>query len=812
MLNSLLRDLRFGWRMLAKSPAFAAVAVATLALGIGANTAIFSVVYATMLRPLPYRQPDRLVMVWENNRLHSRPHNVVSPANFLVWRGENSVFDQMAGFQEQPANLTGAGEPERIAVEYATSNLFSLLGANPAMGRAFTAEEGIQGRDQVAILSYGLWQRRFGGDPRAIGKTIRLNGNPLTIVGVMPRGFQFFIKSSSLTGEAPDVWAPLAFAADDRLPHGRWMKAVARLKPGVTFGAAQEQMNRMAASLAQKFPDFDTGWGVNLAPIREELTGAVRPALLVLFAAVGLVLLIACANVASLMLARGASRGREMAVRTALGAGRGRLLRQLLTESMVVSLAGGALGVELAYAGTRGLVALAPKGLLDLTSIHLNGLVLGFTAGLSILTGILFGLAPALGGSRVHPQDALKEGGRGTSPGRTSQRVRSVLVVVEVALALVLVAGAGLLIRSLELLEEVNPGFQPGNLLTAKLLLPQSKYGNDAGRVAFFGQLLGRVRAMPGVRSASGDAFVPFTTIAAGTDFTIVGRPAPPPGNKWITDVHVVFSDYFQTMGMPLVRGREFDAAEQTAERHVVIINEALARRYFANENPLGRQLVIDMKDENPPSTIVGVVDNVRQLGLDEAPHPTVYWPYPELPYLAMTLVVRTGGDPTGAAPALRAQVASLDPDLPVAGVQTMDDWLGDSLARARFAAALLGLFALIALALAAVGVYSVMAYAVSERTHEIGIRMALGAERADVLRLVLARGAGLALAGVAAGLAGGLAVTRSLESLLYGVQPTDSATFASGAALLVAVALAACYLPARRATRTDPVAALRNE
>lgn len=818
-MSFLLNDLRYAVRYLLRAPAFSIVAIATLALAIGANTAIFTVVDAVLLRPLPYAHADRLVMVWESNPPTTErgvsafeARNVVSPANFLVWRDENTVFDGMAAFFEQPANISGAGEPERIAVQYVTPNLFSLAGIYPRLGRPFTTEEGEPGRDRVAILSYGLWQRQFGGLAGAIGSTIRLSGIPFTVVGVMPRGFQLFIKHESIVTDPPQLWLPLAFSAADHQPRGRYMMAMARLKAGVALETAQTQMNRISAGLAKKFPDFDTGWGVDLVPMRQELTGDVRPALLLLFAAVGFVLLIACANVANLLLARAAARDREIAVRTALGAGRSRLLRQLLTESVLIGLAGGAFGVLLAYWGAAALVALSPKGLLDLTGIHINGQVLAFTAGISILTGIVFGLAPALGTAKVDVQEALKEGGRGTTGGRSRHRASNLFVVAEVALALVLVAGAGLLIRSLGSLENVNPGFNPNHLLTAELLLPESKHGKPADIIAFYNGFLARIRQIPRVRDASGDVFLPFTGIGAATDFTIVGRPAPPRGQSWTTEVHTTLGDYFRTMQIPLLRGRTFSQAEETEERHVVLINQALARLYFPDQNPLGRQIIIDMKDENVPSTIIGVVGDVHDHGLEQAPQPAVYWPIPELPYSIMTFAIRADGAPLGLAPALRAQLAALDPELPLADVRTMDDWLGDSLGRARFGAALLGLFAAIALLLAAVGIYSVMAYAVAERTHEIGIRVALGADRSDVLRMVLRRGALLAFVGVGVGLAGALALTRFLQSLLYQVKPADPLTFAAGAALLVAVALAACCIPAWRAMRVDPMVALRQE
>jgi putative ABC transport system permease protein len=814
------QELRYAVRMLGRSPGFTVVAILMLALGIGANTAIFSVVNAVLLSPLPYGRANRLVMVWENNpRLEQRrglsqfaARNVVSAANFLVWQDQNTVFDQMTAFVEQPANLTGEGEPEHIAVQYATPNLFSLLNVNPILGRPFTAQEGQEGRDHVAMLSYGLWQRRFGGREDVVGKTIRLNQVPFTIVGVMPRDFQLFVKHETLVEQAPDLWLPLAFPAAWRQPRGRFLMAIARLKPGVTLETAQAQMDRIASGLTKRFPDFDTGWGVTLVPMRQEMTGEVQPALLVLFAAVGFVLLIACANVANLLLVRAASREREIAVRTALGAARSRLIRQFLTESILMAAAGGVLGVLFASWGTAALVALSPKGLLDMTKVPLNGPVLAFTAGLSLLTGIVFGLLPARGASKIDLQEALKESGRGATLGRARHRAGNAFVVAEMALALVLAAGAGLLIRSLTLLERVDPGFDPHNLLTFHLALPQAKYGNDAARRRFFDDLLAKIRMLPGVQAATGDSFLPFTDIGAATDFTIVGRPAPPRGQSYNTTVSVVLPDYFRAMRIPLVRGREFSAAEEGQERQVVIINEALARQYFPGEDPLGQQLIISMKDQNLPSTIIGVVGDVHLHGLDRATRPSVYWPYPELAYSSMTFAVRTRGNPLALTGAIRAQVASLDPSEPVAEAETMAQLMSDSLGRARFAAALLGFFALIAMALAAVGIYSVMAYAVAERTHEIGVRMALGADRGTVLRMVLARGALLALAGVGLGVIGALGLTRFLESLLYQVKPVDGATFAAGALLLVAVALVACLIPALRATHVDPVVALRQE
>ena len=824
-MRILLQDLRYGIRMLAKSPGFAVVAVLTLALGIGANTAIFSVVNATLLTHPAYKQPERLVMVWEWNRRiapdrsvvepgnMSHDRNVVSPGNFLHWRADNTVFDKMAAWYDFNTNLTGQGAPEQLSVQAVTPNLMSLLGVNARLGRVFVPEDGETGKDNVVILSYGLWQRRFGSDQNIVGKTLVLDGQVLTVVGVMPPGFQFSVMHGSLTGQPPELWEPLVFSKENWTPQGRYMSALARMKPGVSLAQAQSQMDRIADDLANQFPQMDTNWGVNLVPLHEQAVGGIRPALLVLLGAVGFVLLIACANVANLQLARATARRREFAVRTALGAGSGRVARQLLTESMIVAFFGGAAGVLLGNWAIAIVLSLAPRSLPELQSVHLDLRVLAFTAFLALLTGVLFGLAPAFAAIRRELNESLKEEGRSAGQGARGSRLRRLLVVAETSLAVVLVVGAGLLIRSFERLQAVSPGFDPRNLLTVKIDLPGTKYSKPGQSVAFFHQLLDRVRALPGVESASGNAFLPFTGPGSATDFYVVGRPVPPAsGERPVVDVRVIEPDYFHTMKIPLLRGRFFNEREETEESHVVIISETMAREAWPNEDPIGQQVVIDMKDKNVPSTIVGVVGDVKHAGLDSPAKTTSYWPHPELPYNFSSLVIRTTGDPIHLAAAVQQLVLALDADQPVSRVQTMDQWMSDSTAQARFNTFLLAAFAGVALTLAAIGIYGVMAYSVTRRTHEIGIRMALGAQIADVFRLVTREGFALALAGVALGVLLSAAMTRVLRSLLFQVGTLDLWAFGSAVVLLSAVALAACLIPARRAARVDPMVSLRWE
>jgi putative ABC transport system permease protein len=717
----------------------------------------------------------------------------------------------MAAFVDIRADLTGTGEPEQIPGQAITPNLFSLLGINAWLGRTFIAEEGHPGNDDVALLSHALWQRRFGGAPDIVGKRIMLGGKSTVVVGVMPPGFQLLIQRGSFLGEHAQFWSPIAFKPEDRTPIGRYLMVVARLKQGVSLAQAQSQMDSISLDLAKQFPESDRGWGVQLVGPRNQFFGSIRPALLVLLGTVGFVLLIACANVANLLLGRAARRRRELAIRFTMGASRARIARQLLTETMILAVAGGSAGALLAFWGTDLLLALSPKGLIDANALTVDFRVLTFLTALTILTGFLFGLLPALLATRTSPGDSLKEGERNFGVSVRGKRARDFFVIGEISLALVLLTGSGLLVKSFLRLLNVAPGFDPHNLLTLKVDLPSARHSKDPEVIAFFADVLQRIEALPGVESASACSSLPFTGIGSGTSFTIQGRPASPE-NELSTDVRVIEPDYFRTMRIPLRQGRLFTRQEDARESHVVIVSEALVQKYFPNQNSLGKQITIDMKDQNVPSEIVGVVGDVRHHGLDSTPRPTIYWPHPELVYNSMMLVVRSKAAPIPLTRSIRAIVQSLDPDLPISDVRTMEQWMSDNVGQARFNTLLLGIFSALALLLTVIGIYGVMSAAVTERTHEIGVRMALGATPRDIWRHTLAAGAIITLVGLSTGLAASLILTRLLSSLLYDVKPRDPVTFAVVTAVLASVALLACYVPARRAMRVDPMVALRYE
>jgi putative ABC transport system permease protein len=817
-LDAAVRDFRYALRMLQRSPGFTAVAVVTLALGIGVNTAIFSVINSVLLRPLPFRDAGSLVMVWENNSEHPNPHNTVSPPNFLDWQSQNNVFADMAAIVDERANLTGNGDPEEVIIQDVSVNFLPLLGVDLLLGPGFTAENGRPGHDNVVILNYGFWKERFAGDPSVVGKPIQLNGHPLTVVGVTPQNFNWFIKDGSLTGGRPQMLSPFVFPQNfhDRKEAGRFLSVVARFKPGVTQPQAQTEMSAIAALLEHEYPDYNAHWGVNVVSLRQQLSGDLRPALLVLFGAVGFVLLIACANVSSLLLARAASREREMAIRTAIGASRWRIARQLLMESLLLALIGGGIGIALAVWGTNALLAASPRNLLDLRSVSMDLPVLSFAFGATLLAGLLFGFLPSYISAHSQISATLKEGGRGSSAGKRRGFARSAFVVAQLGLALVLLTGSGLLIRSFVRLIGVDPGFATGHLLTFKVSLPRSKYGTDQSRVAFFHQLLARIRAIPGVRSVSMDRFPPFAGLGAATAVHLLSQPAQPLAQLPVAAVRVVGPDYFSSMSIPLHAGRSFNEQELAEARHVTIVNQAFVDKYLPGANPLGQKAVIYMKSdaeaENQPSEIIGVVGDVHQIGLDTAAEPTVYWPHPELVYSGMTIPIRTANDPFALVSAARNELQQMDPELPMAAIGTMDQLLADSLSRSRFTMLLLGIFAAVALVLSAVGIFGLIAYSVTQRTQELGIRIALGAQRRDVLRLVLGQGTRLTLLGVALGIGAALVITRLLASLLFGISATDPLTFAGVAVLLAFVALLACFIPARRATRVDPIVALRYE
>jgi putative ABC transport system permease protein len=811
-MATLRKNIHYALRGLLKRPAFTAIAVITLALGIGASTAIFSVVHAVLLRSLPYGDADRLVMVWENNRHKDVKDNVINLGNFFDWKDQNRVFEDMAVFFDLSAKLTGDGEPEEVPAEIATPNLFSVLGVNAIMGRTFTAEDGKPNQPDVVILSYALWQRRFGGDQHVVGRHFSVNNHDATVIGVLPPDFTWHMVKQSMSGKPAQMWRPWQISNELRERHGRFAMAVGRLKPGVSVRAAQAEMDSVATRLEKAYPDFDTNWGATVVPLRLQFSGEIRKALLILLGAVGFVLLIACANVANLLLARGVSRQKEFAVRAALGASRRRIVGQLLTESLILATLGGTFGLLLAWQGTDLLVALSPPELFGPSSVKMNATVLAFTAGVSLLTGIIFGLVPAFEAARFDLQGSLKEGGKNIGGGTRSHRLRGAFVAAQISLAFVLLIGAGLLIRSFSRLQAVDPGFSAKNVLTMTVNLLSWKYDTDQKTIAFVQQAVTQLQALPDVEAGGAINSLPFNGPHSGTSVEIEGQPKALPGQGLTTGVCVTDANYFRAMQIPLRRGRLFSTEEATEMRHVVVVNETFVRKNLRNEGPLGKRVTIYMKNENAPSEIIGVVADSKHTALDGEPEAMAYWPHPELGYTSMTFVIRTRGDAANISGAARNVIHTIDPQQPIREINTMEHLLTKSTAKSRFNTVLLGVFALVALLLAAVGTYGVMSYAVTQRTHEFGIRMALGAGAADVVTLVLRGGMKLALIGVLAGLAGAFALTRLMSSLLFEVKPTDTLTFVAVSVSLIVVALLACYIPARRATKVDPLVALRYE
>ncbi|MBX3277542.1 MAG: ABC transporter permease [Acidobacteria bacterium] len=812
-METLRQDLRFSLRMLWKNPTFTAVAVITLALGIGANSAIFSVVNAVLLKPLAYANPEQLVLINHNYpKINLRAS--VSAFGYVHYRDNAKSFSSVAALSGWPANLTGEGEPERLSGIQVTPNLFMTLGAHPAMGRVFAPDEDQTGKNRVVVLSHAFWQRRFGGDPSILNRQIALNGENHTIIGVMPATFQFGRELGQIT----DLWAPLVFTPEQLTPARltfEFLFVLARLKDGVTMQQAQSEMDAIAASLREQYaPGQDSSnWNLLVSSFREMVIGEIRTSLLVLLGAVAVVLLIACANVANLLLARAAARSREMAVRAALGAGGRRLIRQLLTESVLLSLAGGLLGLGLGYALVRTLVTLNENRIPRAHEIGLDPWVFGFTLVVSIGTGLLFGLAPALQATRIDLHETLKEGGR-SGAAQSRRTLRAGLVIAEMALALVLLIGAGLLIKSFSRVQAVNPGFRPEGLISMQVSLPMTKYPEPAQRDAFYDSALERVRALPGVESAAGVSVLPLSGSNQSGSFQIEGRVVPqgqssPHGDRWAAT-----SDYFKTMGITLIRGRLFDERDTADSPGVAIVDESLAQKYFPDEDPVGKRITFEGGRDNPRwREIVGLVRHVKHRGLEGESRVQYYIPYHQQRGQNLYLVARTAQeDPTAIAGSIRGAIREIDRELPVFRVQTLEQYVQDSMTQRRFALYLFGIFAGIAALLAAVGLYGVMAYSVAQRTHEIGIRMALGANRTTVVRMVLRQGMTLAGAGVVAGLGAAFGLTRLMESLLFGVSARDLAVFSLIAAGLAAVAAAACLLPARRATRVDPLVALRYE
>src|SRR5262245_37291950 len=800
-METLLQDLRYGARMLLKQPGFTVVAVITLALGIGANTAIFSVVNAVLLRPLPCEDPDRLVYIW-NAHQQGSPEGSSLP-DFVDWREQSRSFELMAAATDRTFNDTGVGEAERLNGVAVTADFFPLLSIRPAFGRSFLPEEDRPSAPGVVIVSNGLWRRRFGSNPDVVGRSITLNGKDHTVVGITAPDLW-------LPGGA-DLWVPLAMDPSGVRRRNDFLQVVGRLKPGVSLDQAQAEMNVISARLEQQYPGANSGWRAELVQLREVLVGNSRGMLLTLLAAVGFVLLIACVNVANLTLARAATRGREIAIRAAFGAGRSRLVRQLLTESILLALLGGAVGAIFAIWGIDALRGMDTRIILRSSEINVDSRVLGFAVLLSLATGALFGLAPALQISRLNLNDALKEGGRAGSMSG-ARRLRPALIVAEVAFSLILLIGAGLMIKSLYRLLNLDAGFNRENLLTAQLALPQMKYSSDQQVATFYQRLIEGVRGAPGVVAVTAVSPLPLGGIGSFLAFGIAGRPAAAPDATGDASVFSVGDRYIETMGIPLLFGRPLTEQDSQGGPNAALINQSFARRYFSGQDPIGQQVTFD-RPQNANAqwiTIVGVVADIKQhYAMETEVYPAIYVPR-ALP--SMTLVARARDNPLSLVSAVRSEVKKLDRDLPVYNIRTMDQVLGSTLGLERFTVFLLSVFAAVALALAAVGIYGVMSYAVSQRTREIGIRMALGARRSDVLTMVIGQGIKLALAGVLIGLGGTLALTRLMKPLVFGVSATDPLTYVTIVSLLTLVALFAALVPARRATKVDPMIALKYE
>jgi putative ABC transport system permease protein len=825
-MQTLWQDLRYGARMLLKKPGFTAIAVLTLALGIGANTAIFSVVNGVLLRPLPYQEPERLVLL--NEYATNFGEMSISYPNFADWRAQNRVFEKIGVYNQQSYNLTGYGEVERLRAAQMSADLFDALRVRAALGRTYTNDEDKPGANPVVVLSHGLWQRRFGGDASIVGRTLTLNDRGYTVIGVMPPEFRFPTRV--------EIWVPAGLLSDQDGWNYRGrhpgLFAVARLKPGVTLEQAREDLKLVTAALEKQYPGSNHGHSATLIPLLENFVRDIRRALYVLLGAVGFVLLIACANVASLMLARAASRQKEMAVRTALGAGRWRIARQLLTESVLLALVGGGLGLLIAQWGIGAILALSPEGAIPrVGEIQLDRSVLLFTAAVSLLTGVIFGLAPALQASRADVQEALKETAR-TATGRRHW-LRSGMVVTEIALTLVLLLGAGLMIRSFFRLQQVNPGFVAESTLSFAVALPEQKYPDTEldKRINFFTQVKEKIQALPGVQSVGVSSGLPLGNNGAQWSFSIIGQPLPSPQQMPSMEFCVADVGYFETMRIPLVRGRFFNEQDNRAHLksedlrgkptivqfmaglRTIVIDEEFARRHWPNEDPIGKQVRMGRDKDDPVLTVVGVVGRVKMEGLrNNSERVQGYFPFRQFPLNGLVFTVRTQLPPEQLTASVQRQVQAVDPNQPIYDVRTLEQIRAESVAPERLNLTLLGVFAAVALVLALVGIYSVISWSVTQRTHEIGVRMALGARTGDVQRLVVGQGMKLVGAGIGLGLAGALLLTQLMTALLFEVSATDPLTFVSIALLLVSVALLACWLPARRATKVDPLVALRYE
>jgi putative ABC transport system permease protein len=807
-METLIKDIRYGVRGLWKRPGFTAVAVITLALGIGANTAIFSVVNAVLLRPLQFRDPDRLVMIWEDATFAGFPRNTPAPANYVDWKTQTQSFEDVAASAESTFNLTADGDPERVAAYKVTANFFPLFGVAPALGRNFATEEDRPGAQKVAVLSHALWQTRYGGDRQIINREIQLNGEKYTVIGVMPQGFQFFESDVRL-------WVPLALDSEELANRGgHYLKVVARLKPGVTLDQAQADLSAVMARVAKDNPEetFDGKLSAFAMPLREQLAGDVRGSLVMLLVAVAFVLLIACANVAGLLLARAVGRRREIALRIALGASRVRVVRQLLTESLLLAAAAGVIGSVLAYWSFAFLQQLIPEQMALFTTLTLDTRILAFTLLISMLTGVIFGLVPALQSAKVDLNEALKQSTRVTA----TSKLRSALIVFEVAASVVLLVGAGLLVQTLFQLFNQYSVLQPEKVLTMRTVLPQTKYKEPAQRHAFYQQVLDRVEHLPGVVSAGYSTSVPLLWKGGTSGFLPEGLKSPIPGMAYDANHREVSADYLKTMNIPLREGRYFDTRDNETSMPVVIINETMARQYWPGEKALGRRINIGDPSDGQWMQIVGIVGDVRQMGLDEPVKAEMYMPYQQVtdwPFFSpRDLAIRASGDTANLVSSVRKIIREVDPDQPVSNVATMSEVLGVEAAQRRMGMIMLAAFAGLALLLASLGIYGVLAYFVTQHTNEIGVRIALGANRRNILALVLKKGMGLTLLGIAIGMAAAFALTRLMSSLLFGVKAFDPLTFVAVPLLLAMVALLACWIPARRATKVDPMIALRYE
>ncbi|MGH7719559.1 MAG: ADOP family duplicated permease [Gemmatimonadaceae bacterium] len=806
-LEELLHDVRYSFRTLRRSGGFAAAAVVTLALSIGANTAMFSVVNALLLRELPYAEPERLVMLWERSPSAPDKPNVVGPANFLAWQDMARSFDATAAFVSRRVTVSGTGgEPTSVQARLASAPLLGMLGARPVLGRLLNAGDETPDAPRVTVISHSLWTEQFGGRQEVIGATFRVNALDFTVVGVLPPDFRFY--------EPVDLWMPIGFTAEHRVFRGRYLRVIARLRPGVTPEQADVEMKAIARQRVEDVPDLNTNWSALALPLHEDLVGEARRPLLVLLGAVAFLLVIACANVANLLLARAADRQREIAMRVSLGAAPGRIVRQLLTESVVLAVVGAAAGLVLALWGTRALVALIPSDfpVRPITDVAVDARVLAFTAGLAVLTGLAFGLAPALQGTGADVHEVLKEGGRGGSTTtRARRRLRSALVVAEISLAFILLAGAGLMVRSFSELRRVQLGFEPAGVLVGEVALPGRKYPSDTARLQFFREAQSRVAAIPGVRAVGAISYLPLTGARSASSFTVEGQPAPPRGQEPVGDMRAVTPGYFRAMAIPIRAGRPLAETDLASSPAVAVVSETLARTFWPNESAIGNYLLYEWNGDERVE-IVGVAGDVHHDGPGADPFMEIYRPLSQFPYGQMTLVIRSDGEPMRLVRSVRDAVHSIDAEQPVAGLRSMEQLVAGSVGTTRLSTTLFGLFGALGLVLAAVGIYGVMSYTVQQGRHEIGVRMALGALPRDVLASVMRRGITLAALGLVIGAAGAVALTRLMRTLLFGVSPGDPVVLVQIALGLALVAALASYLPARRATRVDPMLALRDE